>query len=67
MLLHQKWYQTSLENILGEEGEKQDLLVRLTKYFKDDGKLKCTDFYLNSLDYLKNNGGLKCPNCSESD
>lgn len=51
VLPHQKWHQISWKNILGEEGEKQNVLVRVTKYFKDDGKLKCTDFYLNSLEF----------------
>lgn len=36
---------------MGEEGEKQDLLARVIKYFKDDGKFKCTDFYLNSFEF----------------
>lgn len=36
---------------MGEEGEKQDLLVRVTKYFKDDGNLKCTNFYFKSLEF----------------
>lgn len=51
MLPHLKVESNKLGECFGGRGRKKVLLVGVTNYSKDDPNLKCTDLYLNSLEF----------------